>query len=99
GDAKFRATLANEDQIWSRDAEGNKFDAPAWKTWSPEAPDDIYVKAAEETVRILKQVKAKAPIAILLNGGEYGQSVLGHSQKYWAQDPKVLAAKGDKEWF
>lgn len=97
GNRSYKKTLPPE--TWCHDEKGDTMDAPAWKTWSPEAPDKIYQQAAQQTVELLAKVKAKAPIAILLNGGEFGQGVLGHSQKYWSQDPKILAAKGNRDWF
>ena len=36
---------------------------------------------------------------MVLNGGEYALSVYGHHGKYWQQDPKIIAAKGDREWY
>ncbi len=96
-DGKFRAQLPEE--TWCHDAEGKRFKAPQWKTWSPEAPDEVFKKTAELTVATLKKIQKKAPIAIILNGGEYGLSVYGHSGAVWSKDPKVLKAKGNKAWY
>jgi hypothetical protein len=69
------------------------------RVWSPEAPDAVFEKAAAEAVEPLRQVLAKAPGAVILNGGEYGLGVLGFCLKTWEQDPKVVRARGDRDWF
>jgi hypothetical protein len=46
-----------------------------------------------------EQILKKAPIAVILNGGEYGLGVVGSSQKFWEQDPKVISARGNRDWF
>jgi len=89
-DRKFEETLPPE--TWSVGADGKK-------AWSPEAPDSVFERAAALAVEPLKKVQEKAPIAILLNGGEYALSVFGHSGKLWENDPRVMKAKGDKPWF
>lgn len=94
-----KALAALPDETWCHDADAKAFDAPHWKLWSPEAPDSVFQAAAEGTVAPLKKIREKAPIAIILNGGEYGLSCFGHSGKYWEQDPKILKAKGEREWF
>jgi hypothetical protein len=35
----------------------------------------------------------------VLNGGEYGLGVLGFAAKVWAQDPAILAHKGETPWY
>jgi len=97
GDKKFREGLPPE--TWSRDADGKPAEGSQWRQWSPEAPDSVFEKAAAWTAEPLQKVRAKAPIAIVLNGGEYALSVFGHSRKFWQQDPRVLKAKGDRSWF
>lgn len=84
---------------WCSGEGGAKLDAPQWKLWSPEAPDEVFKMAAEGALAPLLKIQEKAPIAVILNGGEYGLSVFGHSGKFWQQDPKVVAAKGEREWF
>lgn len=93
-DRKFVETLPPE--TWCQDAEG-KVLAP--RTWSPEAPDAVFQKAGEAAAAPLRKVREKAPIAIILNGGEYALSVAGHAAKVWQQDPKVMKARGEREWF
>ncbi|MBM4038820.1 MAG: hypothetical protein FJ290_09925 [Planctomycetes bacterium] len=93
-DGKFIATLPPE--AWCQDAEGKVIEP---RTWSPEAPDAVFQKAADAAVAPLKKVLEKAPIAIILNGGEYALSVAGHCAKVWQQDPKVMKAKGERDWF
>jgi hypothetical protein len=82
---------------WCHDADGNLIDGK--ETWSPEAPDSVFEEAAERMAAPLRKVRAKAPIAIILNGGEYALSVYGHHGKIWERDPKVMAAKGNRDWF
>ncbi|HUT33335.1 MAG TPA: hypothetical protein VNE39_07645 [Planctomycetota bacterium] len=93
-DRKFVAALPPE--TWCQDAEGKAIEP---KTWSPEAPDAVFQRAAAAAAEPLKKVLEKAPIAIILNGGEYALSVSGHCAKVWQQDPKVMKAKGERDWF
>lgn len=87
------------EETWCHDAQGNRLEGPEWKLWSPEAPDSVFERAGELAVKPLKKIQEKAPIAILLNGGEYALTVYGHAKQYWEQDPTILAAKGDRSWF
>jgi hypothetical protein len=96
-DAKFSETLPA--QTWCQDADGKPSGEAKWKTWSPEAPSEAFQKAAAAAVEPLKKIQEKAPIAVILNGGEYALSVYGHCLKVWEKDPKVLKAKGEKDWF
>jgi len=96
-DSAFVAGLP--DATWCHDAKGELFDAPQWKTWNPLAPNETFERAAARMAGVLKTIQAKAPIAIVLNGGEYGLNVFGHSGPVWQQDPKLVAAKGDKDWY
>jgi len=92
----FRAGLP--DEAWCRDAQGRVIEKPH-KRLSPEAPDAIFAKAGALAAEPLAKIRQEAPIAILLNGGEYPLGVIGFSLETWQQDPRVLAAKGDKSWF
>lgn len=67
--------------------------------WSPEAPDAVFRQAGERWAAPLRRIRQAAPIAIVLNGGEYALSVEGHHAAIWAQDPKVAAARGERSWF
>ncbi|MBI3986220.1 MAG: hypothetical protein HY343_04845 [Lentisphaerae bacterium] len=88
------------DGTWCHKADGSPItNAPQWKLWSPEAPDEVFKMAAEGTADPLKKIREKTPIAVILNGGEYGLNVYGHSGPCWQQDPKVLKAKGEKSWY
>jgi len=92
------------DQYYCRDAGGNliidpAYGTPSWRTVSPEMPDAIYEWAAQGQAGPLGQLRQVVPISIILNGGEYGLSVYGHSGAYWAQDPTVVAAKGGDSWY
>ena len=93
-DRKFIETLPPE--TWCQYADGKIIEP---KTWSPEAPDAAFVKAAAAAVEPIKKVQEKAPVAVILNGGEYALSVSGHCAKVWQQDPKVMKAKGERDWF
>ena len=87
------------EEVFVHDAEGKRLEGVAeWKTWSPIMPDSIYERAAKLASDPIAAVRAKAPIAVLLNGGEYGLNCRGHSGPSWEKDPKVVAAKGDKDW-
>ncbi len=95
-DKEFRAGLP--DEAWCRDADGNPIEAPR-RRLSPEAPDAIFRRAGALTAEPLARIQQKAPITILLNGGEYGLGVFGFCAEAWKQDPKVIEAKGDADWF
>jgi hypothetical protein len=72
--------------------------ADGTKVWSPEAPDAAMQQAATCAVNWFKQIQAKAPVSIILNGGEYGMQYLGDDGAAWAKDPKVVQAKGNLSW-
>lgn len=93
--AEFRESLP--DETWCRDAEGNLIEGK--KVWSPEAPAEVFERAATLAVEPLRKILAKAPIAVILNGGEYGLNVFGFAGKAWQRDPRVVQAKGDRSWF
>ena len=69
------------------------------RVWSPVAPDATFRMIADFELDMLRKVLARAPITILTNGGEYSLGVLGHHRKHWERDPKVMAAKGETDWF
>jgi hypothetical protein len=95
-DKDFRAALPEE--AWCRDAEGNRIEAPR-RVLSPEAPDEIFRQAGALAIEPLAKIRENAPIAILLNGGEYGLGVFGFSGEAWQKDPQVARAKGEQSWF
>lgn len=95
-DKEFRAELS--DEAWCRDGQGNLIEAPR-RRLSPEAPEEIFRRAGELSARPLAKIQEKAPIAILLNGGEYGLGVFGFCGDAWKQDPEVQEAKGGADWF
>ena len=87
------------EETFVHDAQGKRLENVAeWKTWSPELPDSIYQRAADMAGKGIAKIRSKAPISILLNGGEYGLNCRGHSGPSWEKDPKVVAAKGDLDW-
>ena len=82
---------------WCHTADGSLPDEK--EIWSPEAPDEVFEESAARITAPLSKILERAPIAIVLNGGEYALSVEGHHAKYWERDPEVMAAKGDRSWF
>jgi hypothetical protein len=85
------------DRIWLRDGKGALIDGK--QIWSPEAPKVALQAAAKFRSEPLALIHSKAPISVVLNGGEYGLSVLGGIQKACERDPQVVAAKGNRDWF
>ena len=87
-------------EAYLRDAQGN-FIPDKWnpKSLSPEMPEDCLKQAGQLSAVGLAKLRTRCPIAIIQNGGEYGLNVLGWAQKYWEQDPRVIAAKGDLNWY
>jgi hypothetical protein len=87
-----------------KDAKGQpvadpKTGKPGWRTISPLAPDAIFAWAARGTVAPLLRLSRLAPLAVILNGGEYGLPPAGHGGQFWEQDPVVVAAKGERTWL
>ncbi len=83
---------------WCHDAEGRLVESPA-KVLSPEAPDEVFRRAGALAAEPLAAIRRKAPIAVVLNGGEYALGVIGFHGPVWEKDPKVLKAKADEEWY
>ena len=96
---------------WTRNADGKLLNAKAesldgteWQkgmnvVYSPAAPDSVWQEAGRLRAEPIRRLREIAPIAIVLNGGEYGLGVLGFARKVWEQDPAILKAKGDLPWF
>jgi hypothetical protein len=91
------------DGFWCTNSEGLFVDAStnAWssatnnvfkKVVSPEGPDEYWQAAAEYAVAPLRAIQLQAPIAIALNGGEYGLDVAGFGRAAWLKDPRVRGA-------
>jgi hypothetical protein len=85
------------EETWCRDEEG-KLIGPQ-RLWSPEAPIEVFTKAAEIALKPLIEVSKRAKISVILNGGEYALTVYGFGGKYWQMDPRVMKAKGERSWF
>jgi hypothetical protein len=85
------------ESIWLHNDRGELVDGR--QTWSPEAPVAALQAAAKLRAEPLKLIRKKAPIAVVLNGGEYGLNVLGGIQSSCERDPKVVAARGSRDWF
>ena len=83
--------------IWLHNDRGELLDGK--KTWSPEAPVAALKAMAKMCADPLAQIRKRAPIAVVLNGGEYGLGVLGAVQNLCERDPRVVAAKGNRDWF
>jgi hypothetical protein len=97
-DSAFINSLPTE--TWCHDAGGNLItNVPQWKRYSPEMPASVYRDAAAGSTGTLARILQVCPISVVLNGGEYGLSVYGHSGTTWAQDPAVVAARGARTWF
>jgi hypothetical protein len=93
----FVETLPEE--TWCHDAEGKRLEKWGGPVWSPEAPDEVFKKAGEWSVEPLKKIRERAPIAMILDGGEDALNVYGHVGVFWEKDPVILKAKGERDWF
>lgn len=82
---------------WTRNAKGELVEEK--RVWSPEAADDIIEGAAALRAEPLREIARRAPVAIVLNGGEYALNVIGFAKKHWEQDLRVEAARGETPWF
>lgn len=92
-----RELPTTSEAIWLHNDRGELIDGK--QVWSPEATDVALQAAAKLRADPLAQIRKKAPIAVVLNGGEYGLSVLGAIQSSCERDPKVMASKGNRDWF
>jgi len=73
---------------------------PAYaKIISPEGNESYWSNSAEYWVAPLAAIRSNAPIAIVLNPGEYGLNVFfgGYSQA-WAEDPRVQESLKRPPW-
>ena len=87
-------------EAYLRDAQGNFIsDQENAKMLSPEMPEDCLKQAGQISAVGLAKLRNRCPIAIIQNGGEYGLNVIGWAKKYWEQDPRVIAAKGNLTWY
>ena len=66
---------------------------------SPEAPAAYFAEAGARWAEPIARLRTQCPIAIVLNGGEYGLGVYGFAGKTWEQDPAVMRAKGEQSWL
>jgi hypothetical protein len=87
-------------EAYLRDAQGN-FMSDKWntKSLSPEMPENCLKQAGQLSAVGLAKLRSRCPVAIIQNGGEYGLNVLGFLQKCWEKDPRVVAAKGELNWY
>jgi hypothetical protein len=98
-------------ETWTRDAsgkalnaqaksmDGNQWSEGAGAVFSPEAPDAVWKLAGDYRADPLRDLQQRGvPIALVLNGGEYGLGVLGFAKSVWAKDPRIVAAVGQSPW-
>jgi len=79
--------------------EGTEWSEAKGAVFSPEAPDSVWALAGEYRAAPLREmVKRGIPLAIVLNGGEYGLNVLGFARPVWIKDPRIVAAVGQGSW-
>ena len=95
-------------ETWTRNAKGEfasarskGYDGNVWSEgvdwiYSPAAPDSVWQEAGRLRAEPLKKILEQCPIAIVLNGGEYGLGVYGFAKPFWEQDPAILTAKGEQ---
>lgn len=98
-------------ETWTRDADGKILNAQAKSMdgtlWSPGmdsvisplAPDSLLQECARMRAEPIAGLRKLCPIAIILNGGEYGLGVAGFAKIAWERDPKIQKARGEKPWF
>lgn len=91
-DPAFIASLP--ESAWCHDATGVRT-----KRLSPIMPDEVYLRAGAVSAMTMTRIRKICPIAIVLNGGEYGVDVYGWGGADWEKDPAVVAAKGTRSWF
>lgn len=66
---------------------------------SPEGNDTYWSNSAAYWLTQVAAVRSNAPIAIVLNGGEYGLATFfGGASQAWCQDPRVQAATNASPW-
>jgi hypothetical protein len=83
----------------SRSPDGTEWHSGRGKLFSPESPDSVWREAGELRAVPLRALVARGlPIAIVLNGGEYGLGVPGFARSFWEQDPRIVDAKGTRSW-
>ena len=79
--------------------DGNQWSEGAGAVYSPEAPDAVWKLAGEYRAAPLRELQKRGvPIAMVLNGGEYGLGVLGFAKTVWGKDPRIVAAVGQGSW-
>jgi hypothetical protein len=87
-------------EIWCQDASGKFLDSKAVSLdgteWNPgmrttyrlTAPESYWTELGRGRAKPLERLRERVPIAIVLNGGEYGLGVWGFSGKVWEADPR-----------
>jgi hypothetical protein len=87
------------ESYWLHDADGKRLEGPAWKRRNPEVGDEFLATVADKAVAPLKKIREICPISVVLEGGEWGLTELGHARSYLKQDPSVVKAKGEMSWW
>ncbi len=97
-------------ETWTRTAAGvlvngqaKSLDGMVWTpgmqpVFSPLTPDSVWQESGRLQAEPLRQLHRLCPIAVILNGGEYGMPVAGWARKAWEQDPAIVKAKGQATW-
>ena len=92
---------------WTRDKDGKflnakavSYDGTEWNpdfhtVISPLAPDSLWEECGRGRAEPLAAVRKKAPISIVLNGGEFGLGIWGFAGKAWKKDPRIVKAYKD----
>ena len=79
-----------------RDASGKLIAGNAYSILNPQSVID---QMAALRARPLAALRAKTPVDMILNGGEYGLGVLGFMKQHAVKDPKLVAYIGKQDWF
>lgn len=90
--------MPNESDAWITIGEATD-KRPAKRIWSPAASDRALDQLARERSKPIAPLVKLVKPAIILNGGEYGIGVPGHSLQDWKTDPNIAKARGSEPWF
>lgn len=60
-------------------------------TVCPEGPTNYWQLISANSAAGIAVVRSNAPVAVVLNGGEYGMNVAGWAYYQWLDDPRVIA--------
>ena len=92
------------EDVWTHDAEGHVLNGQAKSydgtTWtpdmrgviSPEAPDFYWIEAGKGRAKCIAEIQNLAPVAMVINSGEWGLGLWGQFANVWKKDPKIQNA-------